>query len=328
MKYLDSASPTDAFRVSDISFLFQTDDPALRRLVRTHWGAFAVPRARIKKVQAVVRCSRRPDPQLPRLKRWHSFINEHFLFLSDGKRYLLTGYLYGHPWQFYCGALPGWDADFIYYYVVEPVLLDILKKLDLLVWHSAAVTKDGSAVLLPGVSGSGKSTTALNFLTLGYRFLADDVILLRARGAQLEASGYESELYLTDRSLELLPEWKKFKRGGRYKKGQRWKHRISVESFRPRRRAQPPLVKFLLFPQLAGTRQTRLEKLTGAQAMIECLRQVPKEYPASVLGPSVLQSEFELYSKLVQSAHCYRLHLGTDQNHLQAVLSSLGSIHD
>jgi len=328
LKRLDSAAPTDAFRVSDINFLFQSDDPALRRLVRTHWGTFEVPFTRIKKPQAIVRCSSSPDPLLPRLKRWHSFINEHFLFLSDGKRYLLTGNLYEHPWQFYCGALPGWDSDFIYYYVVEPILLDILKKLDLLVWHSAAVTKDGRAVLLPGVSGSGKSTTALNFLSLGYRFLADDLVLLRARGAQLEVTGYESDLYLTDRSLELLPEWKKFKRGRRYKKGQRWKYWISVEGFRLRQRARPPLVKFLLFPQVARTRATRLEKLSGAQAMIECLRQVPKEYPASILGPSVLQSKFELYSKLVQSAHCYRLHLGTDRNHLQAVLSSLGSDYD
>ena len=328
IKYLDPQLPADAFCISGHSILFQSSDPALRRLVRTHWGAFEVPPSSVKRVHAVFRFSSSSIPVLPRLKRLHSFVNDHFLFLSDGKRYLLTGYLYDYPWQFHCGALPEWDPDFIYYYIVEPVFLDFLKKHGLLMWHSAAVTKDGAAVLLPGISGSGKSTTALNFLSLGYRFLADDLVLLRTRGTSLEASGHESGLYLTDQSLRLLPEWKKFKRGRRHKKGQHWKYRINLESFRPPQKSKPPQVKFLLFPEVTDGQNTRLQKLTPAQAIIECLRQVPKEHPSAILGPSVLQSQFEIYSKLVRSARCYRLYLGSDQSQVRAVLSRLGSDHD
>lgn len=328
VKYLDPKLPTNAFCVSGISILFQSSDSSLRHLVRAHWGPFEVPVSEVKRVRAVIQFSSRSNPPLPRLKRLHSFVNEHFLFLSDGKRYLLTGYLYKYPWQFYCGALPGWDRDFIYYYIVEPVLLDLLKKHGLLIWHSAAVTKDGMSMLLPGISGSGKSTTTLNLLTLGYRFLADDSVLLRTRGRSLEASGYESGLYLTDRSLQLLPEWERFKRGRRYKKGQRWKYQINLKSFRPPESSNPHPVKFVLFPQVTSGQETRLEKLTAAQAMIECLQQVPKEHPSAILGPSVLQSQFEIYSKLVRSARCYRIHLGADQNQIRAVLSRLGSDHD
>jgi hypothetical protein len=326
IKYLDPQLPTDAFCVSGISILFQSSDASLRRLLLSHWSPFAIPISQVKRIRAVIQFSSGSKRALPRLKKLHSFVNEHFLFLSDGKRYLLTGYLYNHPWQFHCGALPDWDANFIYYYILEPVILDLLKKLGVLVWHSAAVTKDGFAMLLPGISGSGKSTTALNLLSLGYRFLADDLVLLRRRrGMSLEASGYESGLYLTDKSLQLLPEWKKFKRGRRYKKGQRWKYRIDLESFRPPESSKPPLVKYVIFPQVTGGRKTRLEKLTPTQAMIECLQQVPKELPAAILGPSVLQSQFEIYSDLVRSAHCYRLRLGADQDHARAVLSGLGS---
>ena len=328
MKYLDPRLPADAFGVSGHVILFQSSDPALRRLARTHWGAFEVPPPSVKSVHAIFRFSGSPDPALPRLRRLHSFVNEHFLFLSDGKRYLLTGYSYVYPWQFHCGALPEWDPDFIYYYIVEPVLLDFLKRHGLLMWHSAAVAKDGAAVLLPGVSGSGKSTTALNLLALGYQFIADDLVLLRTRGASLEASGHESGLYLTDRSLQLLPEWKKFKRGRRYKKGLHWKSRINLEDFRPPQKSKPPRVKFLLFPQVTGARNTRLRSLTTAQAMVECLRQVPKEHPSAILGPSALQSQFEIYSKLVSSARCYRLYLGSDQSRVRAALSRLGSNHD
>jgi hypothetical protein len=322
-KYLDPKLPAEAFCISGITILFQAADLALRRLVRMHWGAFQVPLSRTKMVHAVFQCSDGSAAPLPRLETWHSFINEHFLLLSDGRRYLLTGYLYEHPWQFHCRSLPDWDPEFVYYYVFEPVLLDLLKRLGVLVWHSAAVARDGLAILLPGVSGSGKSTTTLNLLKVGYQFLADDLVLLRTCGKGLEVAGFETGLYLTERSLELLPEWKKFKRGRRYKRGQRWKYRIDLTNLRPPQGAKNPLAKFLLFPQVTKGKNTRLEKLTESEALLECLRQSPKEYPASILGPSALGGQFEIYSRLVKSRRSYRLRLGADQELLRAVLASL-----
>lgn len=44
--------------------------------------------------------------------------------------------------------------------------------------HAAVVGRDGSCILLPGRSGSGKSTTALAAAVHGLDFLADDVCLL------------------------------------------------------------------------------------------------------------------------------------------------------
>ncbi len=323
VKYLDQKLPVQAFCISGISILFQAADPDLRQLVQTNWGSFLVSISQVKKAQAIFQffdCSVLPPP---RLKKQHHFRNERFLFLSDGKKYMLTGYLYDQPWQFHCRALQGWDAEFIYYYLLEPLLLDLLKKLGVLVWHSAAVVRDGMAVLMPGASGSGKSTTTLNFLKLGYRFLADDIVLLRARGTALQAEGHEANLYLTERSLQLLPEWKGLVRGRRDKKGRHWKYRIDLKSFRPKQSVRPPLVKFLLFPRVTKGQETRLEKLTKAEALLECLGQAPKEYPASILGPSVLQSQFEIYSTLVNSVRSYRIYLGADQEKIRAILSRL-----
>lgn len=325
--YLEPELPADAFSVSGRSFLFQSSDSTLRSLVKTHWGAFEVDASSLNKVHAVFKVSSDPNPPLPPLRRLHSFVNDHFVFLSDGKRYLLTGYLYHYPWQFHCAALPEWDSNFIYYYVVEPVLLDFLKKHGLLMWHSGAVMKDGAAVLLPGLSGSGKSTTTLNLLSLGYRFIADDLVLLNSQRKSIEASGHESDLYVTEQSLRLLPEWKKFKRGGRRKKGQQWKYRVNLEDFRPLK-PSPAKVRFLLFPRVSGAQNTRLQSLTQEQAIVECLRQVPKEHPSSILGPSVLESLFEIYAKLVSSARSYRLHLGADQEQVRQVLSRLATNHD
>jgi hypothetical protein len=323
IKYINPDLRAYAFRVAGCTILFQSSDSGLSRLAQTHWGAFQIPVSDVKKAQAVFSFASRQKPAPPRLKRLHSFVNQRFLFLSDGKRYLLTGYMYDYPWQFHCAALPEWDSDFIYYYIVEPVFLDLLKKHGLLMWHSSAVAKDGLAILLPGISGSGKSTTTLNLLTLGYSFLADDLVLLRQSARGIAASGHESGLYLTKNSLQLLPEWKRYQKGGRYKKGQHWKHHINLESFRPHQSKKPAKVGVLLFPRVTKGDKTRLERLTATEAMLECMRQVPKEHPSVILGPPALQSQFEIYSMLVESARAYRLHLGADQTQVRAVLSGL-----
>ena len=54
--------------------------------------------------------------------------------------------------------------------------------------HGTAVAERGAALLLLGPSGAGKSTVAAGMIALGARLLADDLVLLRRRGAAIEAS--------------------------------------------------------------------------------------------------------------------------------------------
>jgi len=190
---------TDAFRIAGVEIHVETDDGALRALVMTHWEPFAVGRAGRRKPGAIFRFTDHGGPTLSRLKTWASFSNDRVIFLTDGKRYLLTGYCYDRPWQFDCRSLPAWNADFVYYYVFEPVLHDVLKRLGVLAWHCAALERGGAAALLPGVSGSGKSTTTLNLLTCGFRFMADDAAFLRVKGRTLEVFGLDTGVYVTER---------------------------------------------------------------------------------------------------------------------------------
>jgi hypothetical protein len=321
-KYLDPQLPLAAFRIFGVGILFQSADATLQKLAEVQWAAFRVDASALRHVQAVFRFHDPAAGALQRLKRPHSFLNEHVLFLSDGKRYLLTGSLYDPPWQFECRSLPDWDPEFVHYYVFEPVLLDILKKAGVLVWHSAAVEKNGRAILLPGISGSGKSTTTLNLLTLGYGFLADDVSLLRLRGDDVEVTGHDRELYVTQESLDLVPEWRTFCGGERTRKGRRWKYQVDLTAQRSTR-AKPPVARTLLFPRVTRGRKTTLQKMTGTEALLECLAQPPKEYPISPLGLMVLESHFDLYAQLVASASSYRLLLGSDQQGVRDVLATL-----
>jgi hypothetical protein len=319
---LDSRLPADAFDIGGVRVVLQSADRGLRRLARRQWQTLGVPVSASSGAHAVFRIDDGDLPSLPRLATWHHFTNDRFLFLSDGKRYLVTGHLYDHPWQIDIRSLPEWDPGFVYYSVVEPILLDVLKKLGVLVWHSAAVEKGGMAVLIPGASGSGKSTTTLNLLQSGYSFLADDVALIRSNGRGLEVLGHETSLYVTETSLGLVPDWRARKVGRRLKKGRRWKSRLDVSSLRSTRR-QAALLRVILFPRVRRGSSTSLEQLNESEALLACLDQTPKEYPASILGPTALESQFAIYSRLVSSAACYRIHLGRDQEQVRAALSSL-----
>ena len=312
----------DALRIAGIDVDVECDDPALRALVLTHWGAFAVESSRRRKPHAIFGFTDKGCPPLKRLKRWAAFSNDHVAVLTDGKRYLLTGYCYDRPWQFDCRSLPEWNADFVYYYVLEPLLLDVMKRHGVLVWHCAAVERGGRAVLLPGVSGSGKSTTTLNLLASGYRFLADDTAFLRVKGRSLEVLGLDTGVYVSGRSLRLLPGWRESVLPGRHKKGRRFKFRIDLTERRSRRRS-PSIAKCLLFPRITRGSSTRLERLKPADALVACLQQVPKEFNASVLGPAALEAQFRIYSLLAETTTAYRVHLGSDQDEVRAVLARL-----
>ncbi len=47
--------------------------------------------------------------------------------------------------------------------------------------HSSAIEIDDRAILISGVSGSGKSTIALSMIDKGYRYLADDIAMVDPR---------------------------------------------------------------------------------------------------------------------------------------------------
>jgi hypothetical protein len=96
-----------------------------------------------------------------------------------------------------------------------------------------------------------------------------------------------------------------------------------LSKLRPTPGTPNPRATTLLFPQVSKGRTTRLEKLNESEALLECLRQSPKEFPATILGGGALENQFEIYAELVNLNRCYRLHLGSDQNEVRAVLNTL-----
>ena len=71
-------------------------------------------------------------------------------------------------------------AELLTNYLTREVLLMFIKARPDLLWiHAAAVEKNGSALLIAGPSGQGKSTLATRLCDIGWRFLSDDTAPVR-----------------------------------------------------------------------------------------------------------------------------------------------------
>ena len=67
---------------------------------------------------------------------------------------------------------------FIQAQVLEPVMYYCFLKQNVLLMHSAGVSKDNSAYVFPAYGGTGKTTTSMSLLAKGYKFLGDDLLVV------------------------------------------------------------------------------------------------------------------------------------------------------
>jgi hypothetical protein len=87
---------------------------------------------------------------------------------------------------------------------LNQVLPLVLSKLGKLVFHGSAVEVAGGAVAFVAESGQGKSTLAANFATSGYRFLADDGLVLEPVGGAYHVLPSHPSIRLWEDSRQML----------------------------------------------------------------------------------------------------------------------------
>jgi hypothetical protein len=89
--------------------------------------------------------------------------------------------------------------------IIFSSLAPALRRRGLFMIHAFAVENDDGAVLLVGESGSGKTTTGLSLLSQGWRYLANDVVLLQERSGSVFALPTPGGIGLDGHSFALLP---------------------------------------------------------------------------------------------------------------------------
>ena len=201
-------------------------------------------------------------------------------------------------------------------YLFHLALIELLRRRGLYTIHATALEHNGRAILIPGNSGRGKTTSFISLLRSGYRYLSDDHPLLQDSGTHVEVLPFPIKINVTDATVQFFPELgaasaqvlhpgvpKRF---------------FYAEDLYPTavgERCQPALV---LFPHVVDAPQSHLELLPKSRALEALLPQALLVY-----DKTVARREFQVLAKLVQQVDCYRLHFGRDVLDLPKLITPL-----
>ena len=224
----------------------------------------------------------------------------------DGKQGHAKGYLI-NPEQ-----LPATLVEYLFHLA----LIELLRRRGLYTIHATALEHNGRAILIPGNSGRGKTTSFISLLRSGYRYLSDDHPLLQDSGAHVEVLPFPIKINVTDATVQFFPELKSASEQVLHPGVP--KRFFYAEDLYPTAvgdRCQPALV---LFPHVVDSPQSHLELLPKSRALESLLPQALLVY-----DQEVARQEFKVLAKLVQQVDCYRLHFGRDILDLPKLITPL-----
>ncbi len=178
--------------------------------------------------------------------------------------------------------------------------------------HSAAVVApDGGAWLLPGDSHAGKSTTSVNLIEAGWRFVSDDhVVLFRDGDGRICVEGWPRRFHLDEGWKEGSP----LHRRGEIDPHRRW----------PGRWQRTAPLAGVLFPRVDPHLPTRLTPIAGSEALGGLMRQSPW-----LLADRAVAAEVLGFLRAACERPTYALRLGLDTYRDTArLLEVLRPLHD
>jgi HprK-related kinase A len=189
-------------------------------------------------------------------------------------------------------ALPVMEATinwFVWGHVARVLLL-----------HAAVVERDGRAVILSGPSGAGKSTLCAALIARGFRFLTDEIAMVRHDG-QLEPHPRPISLKneAIDLMAQMLPEAYLSQRFENPARGVVAFMRPSPRSIAAASETAPPAL--VTFPTYRPGADFELRPVGRAQAFTRLV-----ESSANYL--TLLETGFETLANLVEACRHYALH--------------------
>jgi hypothetical protein len=190
--------------------------------------------------------------------------------------------------------------------------------------HAGALTHETGAVILSGQTQAGKTTLTLGLLRRGLGLLSDDLAISAADGRSILP--YRRAVHIRPGTPELIQELSFLRDepsrplGG----GNDWALLpAELERIFPGCLAQTAPLRHivLLAPRDPDRREARLERVAGGVTAVELLRSTPATAFdfAAALGRIVA---------LVEAARCVRLHPGSLESSVEAILAWLDDDDD
>ncbi len=182
--------------------------------------------------------------------------------------------------------------------------------------HAAAVGNKTGGVLLPGKSGSGKSTTSLACLDSELSYVSDDTSLISCERGPCVYSLYNTAKV---EHFHHLPHLKSYVSNA--VREQNEKGMIFLHQYFPDKIISGFPLKGILVPRIAGGKTTHIKPTSPGKALKALA-------PSTLLQlPGAGVRAFRLMSQLVKSVPCYQLDLGTDMHEIPKVISTFLQDH-
>lgn len=180
--------------------------------------------------------------------------------------------------------------------------------------HAAAVGRPDGCVLLAGRGGSGKSNTALQCLSAGLSYLADDYCLITA-GETPRAHALFGTGKVHGADLVRFPMLVPYVDNAQHLDVE--KALFFFNRHLPDRLLRDAPIRAVVVPRVAGTGASRLERVTPVDALLALAPSTTAQLPHA--GAEVMHT----LTALVRAVPCYRLTIGSSGADTAALIAAL-----
>lgn len=157
--------------------------------------------------------------------------------------------------------IPWWEPTFSFRAIFHLWTRDLPAQLV----HAGAIANNYNGVLITGASGSGKSTSCLNLLRAGYKYLGDDYVWVELGPVPEVHALYQTAKVEPDNFQQRFSDWKKYLTNGESYLNQ--KAILDIKKMLPAQwRSSMPL-KAIFVPLIVEKEETMLYKANTKSAL-------------------------------------------------------------
>jgi hypothetical protein len=176
--------------------------------------------------------------------------------------------------------------------------------------HAAGAVEPVSqaGALFVGAAGSGKTTFTLRLTEAGWRYLSDDMVVLRENPNALEAEGLRRLFAVAGTSVVGSSSTRLNAALGPPVASDPSKRRLEPETVFPESRAASCQPRVLFFPQVVAKTETTINEIGARAAMEQLVRHCPWATYDTCTAPDYLR----VLARLANQCRAYELAAGRD----------------
>ena len=166
----------------------------------------------------------------------------------------------------------------------------------------------GSGALFVGASGSGKTTLTLRLTEAGWRYLSDDMVVLRETDNEIRAEGLRRLFAVSNNSVVGSSRSRLSAALGPPVASDPNKRRLEPEAVFPESRAESCRPHALFFPCVVDEDKTTIVEIKPRAAMLQLMRHCPWATYDAYTAPDYLR----MLARLANQCRSYELSAGRD----------------